>query len=95
MSDATLAFHNLILPSGHSAHWLCTGTMGEQESAVLGCQDRAPSAGGVWMWHSWALWPGALLNSVQAVCDKRVPLPAWTPCPCQGPSLPAVPLWGL
>lgn len=25
------------------------------------------------MWHSWALWPGALLNSVQAVCDKRVP----------------------
>lgn len=29
ISGATLASHTHILPSGHSAHWLCTGTMGE------------------------------------------------------------------
>lgn len=49
---------------------------------ALGYQDRAPGAGGVWMWHNWALWPGALLGSVQqhvtgaSPCQPGCPVPA-------------------
>lgn len=70
MSGAMLAFHTHILPSGHSARCLWDHG-GDRRALQFGCQDRAPGAGGVWTWHSWAL------------CRQHVtrvsPLPAWMP----------------
>lgn len=67
------------IPHSHPAFWaFCTLGLhwdhgGDRRALELGCQDRAPGAGGMWMWHSWALWPGAQLSSVQASCDKCPP----------------------
>lgn len=89
MSGATLASHTHILPSGHSAHWLCTGTMvGTGEPWNWGASTEPPVLEGCGCGTAGLCGLGPCWAQCRQ-CVTSVPLPAWVPCPCLQGTLPA------